>query len=138
MSPYRPIRTFPTQEPALRSALERMDQTIYQTFAEEYVVGVRRMPHRIVAQDTDARFDEVLEVDTGTGNIVIRLPGIQSKDLDRVVEIVKTDNANDIIVRAVNTISTGGGGTTEETWAAGFYGIIRYKACLTGWQVYNA
>lgn len=138
MSLYRPIRVFPTQDAALRSALERMDQTIYQTFAEEYVVGIRRMPHRFVAQNTDARFDEVLEIDTTDGDVVVRLPGITPKDLDRVVELVRVTNANDLIVRASDIISSGGGGTMEETWAAGFYGIIRYKACLTGWQVYNA
>ena len=135
---YQPIRNFPTQEAALRSALERMDQSIAETFRAEAAFGVRRMPHRLVSQSTDARFDEVVEVNTSTGDVIVRLPPITTADLDRVVELVKINNANDLIVRAVQIISSGGGGTTEETWAAGFYGIIRYKACLTGWQVYNA
>lgn len=135
---YQPIRNFPTQEAALRSALERMDQSIAETFRAEAAFGIRRMPHRLVSQNTDARFDEVVEVNTSTGDVVIRLPPIAPEHLDRVVELVKTDSANDLIVRAVNTISSGGGGTTEETWAAGFYGIVRYKACLTGWQVYRS
>lgn len=135
---YQPIRNFPTQEAALRSALERMDDQVARTFIEERILGVRRMPHRLVSQATAAKFDEVIEVDTSDGDVVIALPPITPPDLDRVVELVKVDSANDLIVRAVQTISSGGGGTTEETWIAGFYGIIRYKACLTGWQVYNA
>lgn len=135
---YQPIRNFPTQEAALRTALERMDQSIAATFRAEAAFGIRRMNHRLVSQDTDAAFDEVVEVNTFDGDVVVRLPPITPEHLDRVVEIVKTDSANDLIVRAVNTISSGGGGTTEEVWLAGFFGIIRYKACLTGWQVYRS
>ena len=135
---YQPIRNFPTQEAALRSALERMDQSIADTFRAEAAFGVRRMPHRLVSQNTDARFDEVVEVNTAGGDVVVRLPPIAPEHLDRVVELVKINNANDLIVRAVDVISSGGGGTTEETWTAGFFGIIRYKACLTGWQVYRS
>lgn len=135
---YQPIRNFPTQEAALRTALERMDQSIAETFRAEAAFGVRRMPHRLVSQDTDATFDEVIEVNTTVQDVVINLPPIAPQHLDRVVEIVKVNGGNDIIVRATSTISSGGGGTTEETWAGGFYGIIRYKVCLTGWQVYRA
>lgn len=136
--PYQPIRQFPTQEAALRQALERMDDSVARTFQEERILGIRRMPHRIAARDTSAMFDEVIEVDTTDGDVVVRLPPIAPPDIDRVVELVKTNSANDLIVRAVQTISSGGGGTTEETWLAGFYGIVRYKACLTGWQVYRS
>jgi hypothetical protein len=136
--PYQPIRQFPTQEAALRQALERMDDSVARTFQEERILGIRRMPHRLVSRDTSAAFDEVIEVNTADGDVVVRLPPITPPDIDRVVEIVGVGGGNDIIVRAVQTISSGGGGTTEETWLAGFFGIIRYKACLTGWQVYNA
>lgn len=135
---YQPIRNFPTQEAALRTALERMDQSIADTFRAEAAFGVRRMPHRLVSQNTDARFDEVIEVNTAVSDVVIQLPPLSKEHLDRVVEIVKANGGNRIIVRATSTISSGGGGTNEEIWAGGFFGIIRYKVCLTGWQVYNA
>lgn len=135
---YQPIRNFPTQEAALRSSLERMDDSIARSFQEERILGVRRMPHRWVAGDTSARFDECLEVDTRDGDVIVFLPPITSVDLDRVVELVKIYSSNDMIVRAQEIISPGGGGTNEETWLAGTFGIIRYKACLSGWQGLHA
>lgn len=135
---YQPIRSFPTADVALRQALERMDQSVWRAFAEELLLGIRRMPHRRVATETRAQFDEVLEVNAYSNEVVINLPPITPADIDRVVEIVIVDGTNDIVVRATQTISSAGGGTTEETWAAGTFGIIRYKACLSGWQGYRA
>lgn len=134
---YRPIRTFSMTDPiALRSALERMDQGIFEAFLAEAAFGIRRMSHRRVAQHTLAKFDEVVEVETPDGDVVVTLPPITPQDLDRVVEIAMLGGGNDLIVRASNTISIAGGGTTEETFAAGYFGIIRYKACLRSWERY--